>query len=119
MSMMMYRKTTRIGSDLSRRTLLLYSGGGVALGALTLAGCSDDEAPNPFDDAGGGSDVLESPMLTEKVDAGDLPPLEKERPADRMLVKPGGGGGTFAGSCTPPRPKSPTPEVIPPLPGTA
>ena len=96
--MMMYRKTTRIGSDLSRRTLLLYSGGGVALGALTLAGCSDDEAPNPFDDAGGGSDVLESPMLTEKVDAGDLPPLEERLPGEPMVVEPWEGVGTFGGT---------------------
>ena len=95
--MTMHRKTWP-GQDLSRRNLLIYSGTGVTLGALTLAGCSDDDAPNPFDDAAGGSDVLESPMLTERVDTGDLPPLEERLPADPMVIEPWEGPGTFGGT---------------------
>ena len=95
--MTMHRKTWP-GQQLSRRHLLVYSGGGLTLGALTLAGCSDDEAPNPFEDAAGGSDVLESPMLTERVDAGDLPALEERLPAQPMVVEPWDGPGTFGGT---------------------
>ncbi|WP_147915372.1 ABC transporter substrate-binding protein [Ruania zhangjianzhongii] len=95
--MTMDRKTWA-GQHLSRRNLLIYSGGGLTLGALTLAGCSDDEAPNPFDDAAGGSDALESPMLTERVDAGDLPSLEERLPAEPMVVEPWDGPGAFGGT---------------------
>ena len=95
--MTMHRKTWP-GQQLSRRHLLVYSGGGLALGALTLAGCSDDEAPNPFDDAAGGTDALESPMLTERVEAGDLPALEERLPAQPMVVEPWDGPGTFGGT---------------------
>ena len=62
---------------IARRSLL----GGVGLTGLTVLGlsaCSSDEAPNPF--AGGGTDATESPMLTERVDAGELPPLDERLP---------------------------------------
>lgn len=91
-------RNTRPGQGLSRRNLLLYSGGGLTLGALTLAGCSDDAAPNPFDDAAGTGDALESPMLTERVDAGDLPALEERLPAEPMVVEPWDGPGAFGGT---------------------
>ena len=82
----------------SRRQLLLMGGG--LMGAVGLAACSgDDGSSNP--DAfggGGGTDLMESPMLTELVEAGELPELADRLPADPMIIEPWGEVGRFGGT---------------------
>lgn len=89
---------------LSRRQLVAGSGA-LGLGSLLVA-CSSAAS----DEAGGADRSTspdpdrpqESPMLTEKVDAGELSPLEERMPVeeDRLVVATpeyGPYGGTFAG----------------------
>src|SRR5690625_1236030 len=82
----------------SRRQLLLMGGG--LMGAVGLAACSgDDGSSNP--DAfggGGGTDLMESPMLTELVEAGELPETADRLPADPMVIEPWGEVGRFGGT---------------------
>jgi peptide/nickel transport system substrate-binding protein len=44
------------------------------------------------------ADGLESPMLAEKVAAGELPPLEERLPVDVMVVEPEDSVGSFGGT---------------------
>src|SRR5699024_7779425 len=79
----------------SRRQLLLMGGG--LMGAAGLAACSGDEgSPDAF--GGGGTDLMESPMLTELVESGELPELADRLPADPMVIEPWGEVGRFGGT---------------------
>jgi peptide/nickel transport system substrate-binding protein len=83
--------------SISRRSLLKFGGGGAAAIAIFgLTACSEDEAPNPFD--GNGADVKESPMLTERVDAGELPELAERLPASPMEVEVMDGPAQYGGT---------------------
>ena len=97
-------------AQLNRRSLLRWSGGGLLLTA-SLSGCgllsTDPEPANGEDgpQGQGGTDAKESPMLTEQVDAGDLPPLEERLPQEPLVVQvpePGTYGGTFRTATTGP-----------------
>ncbi|WP_162801563.1 ABC transporter substrate-binding protein [Brachybacterium saurashtrense] len=85
---------------LGRRSVL---GGGAALAAATATGCTFfSTEPDAGGGAGSGTDadldVMESPMLTERVDAGELPPLEERIPSDPLVVDAaeiGSYGGTM------------------------
>ncbi|MEE6288809.1 ABC transporter substrate-binding protein [Georgenia sp. MJ173] len=71
--------------------------------SLTLAACTDDAGPGPEDGAvpdntGTPDAAMESPMLTELVDAGDLPPLEERLPATPMVLEPVHSEGSFGGT---------------------
>lgn len=97
-------------STLVSRRSLLFTGGAGALATLSLAACGGDDAsdaengeaatPNP-------DRPLEAPMLTEQVEAGDLPPLEERLPVDedQLVVETpefGDFGGTYSGAVTSP-----------------
>lgn len=77
---------------LTRRTLLLMGGGAAA---AILTACSSDEPPNPFD---GAEDALESPMLAERVEAGELPELGERLPAEPKVVEVHDGPGRYGGT---------------------
>ncbi|NED94271.1 ABC transporter substrate-binding protein [Phytoactinopolyspora alkaliphila] len=88
----------------TRREMLRLGGGGTVLLTMSLAGCSASggtaEDP-PDDDAPVDPDrPLESPMLTEQVEAGELPPLEERLPieADRLVVDGPDSLGVFGGT---------------------
>jgi peptide/nickel transport system substrate-binding protein len=84
--------------------MLRLGGGGTVLLTMSLAGCSAsggaaEEPPeegNPVDP----DRPLESPMLTEQVEAGELPPLEERLPieSDRLVVDGPDGLGVFGGT---------------------
>lgn len=85
-----------------RRRSVLSLGATATLVTATASGCSFlSTDPNSGGDGGGGegdAGALESPMLTEMVDAGELPPLEERLPADPLVVEaaePGVYGGTW------------------------
>ena len=89
---------------LSRRLFLGAGGGGAALTTMSLSGCGffSTEAPTSTTASGGASQadlsVKESPALTKKVQAGDLPALEERIPQEPLVVQvaePGDYGGTF------------------------
>lgn len=77
---------------MTRRTLLVMGGGAAA---AILTACSSEEPPNPFDGAEG---ALESPMLAQKVEAGELPELAERLPAEPKVVEVHEGPGTFGGT---------------------
>lgn len=89
---------------ISRRQLIVGSGGIIGFATLSLTGCSPDgstesEAPNSTPDP---NRPMESPLLTERVEAGDLPPMDERMPVaeDRLVVPTpeyGTYGGDFAG----------------------
>lgn len=81
----------------SRRQVLIM-GGGLA-GVVGLAACSggDESVPDAFGN-GGGTDLMESPMLTEQVEAGELPELTERLPADPMVIEPWETVGRFGGT---------------------
>ncbi|MFC7405454.1 ABC transporter substrate-binding protein [Georgenia alba] len=99
--------TTRTGARLwTRRDMLRVGGGAAALVTLTMAGCSPDgggtregsgnTTPDP-------NRPNEAPGLTDRVEAGDLPPLEERLPveSDRLIVETpefGEYGGTYHGA---------------------
>lgn len=95
-------------SLLSRRTML-YAGGG-ALATVSLAACGGGGGTADPDADGDGAEAApdpdrpkESPLLTEQVEAGDLPPLEERLPieSDRLVVETqefGVYGGTYQGA---------------------
>ena len=91
---------------LSRRTLL-YAGSGV-LASLSLAACSGGSG-DPDDGDGDGNEApdpnrpKESPLVTEQVEAGDLPPFDERLPveADRLVIDTpefGVYGGAYQGA---------------------
>ena len=92
-----------VPTHLSRRTLIA-GGGAIGVAGIALAACSpggatggDTRNSTPDPDR-----PRESPMLTEMVKAGDLPPMDERMPVDEdRLVVPtleyGTFGGTFAG----------------------
>ncbi|MGC0145109.1 hypothetical protein, partial [Pseudactinotalea sp. Z1732] len=80
----------------SRRQLLIMGGG--ALGALGLAACTGDNGGTNAFNGGGGTDLMESPMLTELVEAGELPELADRLPSDPMVIEPWGEVGRFGGT---------------------
>ncbi|WP_163541816.1 ABC transporter substrate-binding protein [Occultella kanbiaonis] len=83
--------------DVSRRSLLVYGGGGALITALGLTACTaEEESPDPF--GGGGTDAMESPMLTELVDAGELPELAERLPTNPKVLEPLDGPGQFGGT---------------------
>lgn len=81
---------------MSRRSLLMLGGVGIGVATLGLVGCSPGETVS-FG-TGADSSAKESPMLTERVKAGKLPPLEERLPATPMVVKPVAGAGAFGGT---------------------
>lgn len=91
-------------SRLSRRQLIVGSGGVIGFATLSLTGCSPDgagesEGVNATPDP---NRPLESPLLTERVEAGELPPMDERMPIpeDRLVVPTaeyGTYGGEFAG----------------------
>ncbi|NEE01364.1 ABC transporter substrate-binding protein [Phytoactinopolyspora halotolerans] len=105
--------TTKNGLKLwTRRDMLRAGGGSALLLTMSLAGCAgsgDSDSESDADDDGNGAQEpdpdrpLESPMLTEQVEAGELPPLEERLPveADRLVVEApelGTYGGTYHGA---------------------
>ncbi|APU16447.1 MULTISPECIES: ABC transporter substrate-binding protein [Actinoalloteichus] len=87
-------------TTVSRRALLKFGGGATAAVALFgISACTGDEAPNPFGDtAGGDPDALESPLLAERVAAGELPPLTERLPVNPLVVEPWESTGRFGGT---------------------
>ncbi|NYE74313.1 ABC transporter substrate-binding protein [Microlunatus parietis] len=92
-----------IKNVLSRRNLLVR-GGSAALVTATLSGCgflSTEPERDGGDSNGGGSvdtSVKESPMLAERVEAGDLEPLAERLPKEPLVVEVaelGSYGGTW------------------------
>lgn len=82
--------------SVSRRQVLIGAGG--LMGAVGLAACSGEEStPDAFGN-GGGTDLMESPMLTEQVEAGELPELSDRLPANPMVMEPWDGPGRFGGT---------------------
>jgi peptide/nickel transport system substrate-binding protein len=88
----------------TRRQALRAGGGGALLVTLSLAGCtgtdSDDPPTDETEEPVDPNRPLESPMLTELVDAGELPPLEERLPvdADRLVVDGPDGLGVYGGT---------------------
>lgn len=85
-----------------RRRSVLSAGAAAGLVTATASSCTffSTDPDTAGGDGGGsvGSDVMESPMLTEMVDAGELPPLEERLPAQPLVVEaaePGFYGGTW------------------------
>lgn len=71
--------------DVTRRGFL--AGGGAALITWTIGACgrSDDEPSGEELPVGEGK---EAPMLAERVEAGELPPLEERLPENPLVVEP-------------------------------
>ncbi|SDL75395.1 peptide/nickel transport system substrate-binding protein [Glycomyces sambucus] len=87
---------------LTRRGVVLA--GGAALTA-SAAGCSFFST-DPESENGGGDKGPEAPMLAERVDAGDLPPVEERLPKEPLVVTAtdeiGAYGGTWNSAITGP-----------------
>lgn len=71
--------------------------------ALVLAACSgtapaDDGEGNVPSNTGTPDAAMESPMLTEMVDSGEIPPLEERLPANPMVLEPIHSEGQFGGT---------------------
>ncbi|WP_159621737.1 ABC transporter substrate-binding protein [Ruania rhizosphaerae] len=87
----MKRSSRNTATEISRRHLLQAGGGAAALATLSLTACDPAEGTGETDGGQGAPDPnrpLEAPELTERVDAGDLPPLEERLPveSDRLVV---------------------------------
>ncbi|WP_157975614.1 ABC transporter substrate-binding protein [Brachybacterium sp. YJGR34] len=92
----------RATTTFKRRSVLALGATTAGLVTATASGCSffstDPGSGGGDGGGGGGADTMESPMLTEKVDAGELPPLEERLPAEPLVVdvaEPGQYGGTW------------------------
>ncbi|TDE03094.1 ABC transporter substrate-binding protein [Jiangella asiatica] len=98
--------TTRKGNfELTRRSVLA---GGAGLAAAWLTGCDLSTDPAGSDDRGG-TDApggKEAPDLAQRVEAGELPPLEERLPDNPLVIEPtselGVYGGTWASAITGP-----------------
>ena len=80
---------TTIPSTMRRRSVLSV-GAAATLVTATASSCSflsTDSGNGGGGSGGGGTDAMESPMLTEMVDAGDLPPVEERLPAEPLVVE--------------------------------
>jgi len=86
----------RLKPGVSRRQLLIMGGG--LMGAAGLAACSGDDTESDTFGGAGGTDLMESPMLTEQVEAGELPELAERLPADPMVIEPWQEPGRFGGT---------------------
>ena len=65
---------------------------------LLLAACNAAPVDTSRPDPRGGLDVLESPMLGDRVSRGELPPLARRLPADPMVVTPAEKLGEYGGT---------------------
>lgn len=82
--------TPSIPDPTIRRRSVLTMGAAAGLVTATASGCSFfSTAPDSGGGGseGGGTDAMESPMLAEKVEAGELPPLEERLPAEPLVVE--------------------------------
>jgi peptide/nickel transport system substrate-binding protein len=79
---------------LSRRGLVLS--GGTALTA-SAAGCSWFSTDPEGEGGGGGDKGKEAPMLAERVEAGDLPPVEERLPKEPVVIKVAEDMGVYGG----------------------
>ncbi|THV38631.1 ABC transporter substrate-binding protein [Glycomyces buryatensis] len=80
---------------LSRRGLVVT--GATALTA-SAAGCSWFSTDPESDGAAGGEKGLEAPMLAERVEAGDLPPVEERLPTEPVVIKVSEEMGAYGGT---------------------
>jgi peptide/nickel transport system substrate-binding protein len=81
--------------SLSRRGLVLS--GATALTA-SAAGCGFFSTESDADGKGGGDKGPEAPMLAERVEAGDLPPVEERLPKEPVVVKAADSIGVYGGT---------------------
>ncbi|MCC3765422.1 ABC transporter substrate-binding protein [Glycomyces sp. TRM65418] len=79
---------------LSRRGLVLSGGAAITASA---AGCSWFST-DPEADRSGGEKGLEAPMLAERVEAGDLPPVEERLPKEPLVVQVTESMGVYGGT---------------------
>jgi peptide/nickel transport system substrate-binding protein len=79
---------------LSRRGLVLSGGAAVTAAA---AGCSFFSTDNDSG-GGGGEKGPEAPMLAERVEAGDLPPVEERLPKEPLVVTVAESTGVYGGT---------------------
>lgn len=87
----------------TRRHRRMRLGALAAAAALALVACTEDATPGPEDgsvpeNTGTPDSALESPMLTERVEAGELPPLEERLPASPMVLEPVHSEGQYGGT---------------------
>lgn len=80
----------------SRRKLFLTGGG--ALGVAALAACTDNDPSSGAFGNTGSTDLMESPMLTELIEAGELPELSERLPDEPMVIEPWNSAGRFGGT---------------------
>lgn len=82
-------------------TVLAACGGAPAVPATDEAppaGAEESSSDAAAPAAEGDLSQMEAPMLTEQVDAGDLPPLEERLPATPLVVEPYEAPGKYGGS---------------------
>ncbi|MCD0445998.1 ABC transporter substrate-binding protein [Glycomyces sp. A-F 0318] len=79
---------------LTRRGLVLSGGAAVTAAA---AGCSFFSTENDSGE-GGGEKGPEAPMLAERVEAGDLPPVEERLPKEPLVVTVAESTGVYGGT---------------------
>ncbi|MGW5362984.1 ABC transporter substrate-binding protein [Actinopolymorpha pittospori] len=91
------RRTTR--GSFSRRDFVL---GGVTVTGLVAATSCDLLSTNPRGEEGGGGPVdaklREAPMLSARIKAGDLPPLQKRLPTNPLVLEPVDGVASYGGT---------------------
>ncbi|HLU28978.1 MAG TPA: ABC transporter substrate-binding protein [Glycomyces sp.] len=81
--------------SLSRRSLVVA--GGTALTA-SAAGCGFFSTESDADGGGGGDKGPEAPMLAERVEAGDLPPVDERLPKEPVVIKTTESIGSYGGT---------------------
>ncbi|THV27237.1 ABC transporter substrate-binding protein [Glycomyces paridis] len=81
--------------SLSRRGLVLT---GAAAVTASAAGCSWFSTDPEGEGAAGGDKGLEAPMLAERVEAGDLPPVEERLPKEPLVIKVAESMGAYGGT---------------------
>lgn len=87
---------------LTRRGVLY--GGGLITVSVTASGCGLFSTDPDTDDRVGGAKGPEAPMLAQRVEAGELPPVAERLPVNPMVVEPtdriGAYGGTWRTTIT-------------------